>query len=279
MKIIIVLLLLFTLSVVTVDTFAQNKNSVKELNFDLEVFYDESVGAFGYMKNGDVVIPAKYGFTDGFTSKGLARVRNQIKSVDCINQTNSLNMYMFNEGVDGFIDTLGNLIIPIEFGTIGRLDQDAVAEFTKGLKKTVTDTVGNTAVIRTEKYGLINDKGGIMLKPTYDYISPYYMWEPGSTKYIFKAVNYIYNSNGVIIDNVGFYLDGRGNVIAPMEKYDFFIPYGDHEIDIDTYYVEKSGKAGVLNNKFEVVIPLEYSVGNREDAQKALLKAYIQSIK
>lgn len=55
--------------VVVIDPLLDNTNC-----FGLEYFYTDDRKFMGYKKDGIVVIPAQYAYTQGFCKKGIARV-------------------------------------------------------------------------------------------------------------------------------------------------------------------------------------------------------------
>ncbi len=236
--------------------------------FGFERYWDKEKSLYGYQKDGKVVIEPKYVYVGGFSSKGLARVRKLRDKQYPYQEAYSL--YFDNEGLDGFIDTLGNVIIPIEFGVVGLLNHSNVAEFSRG--KPIT--IGRRDA-RTEKYGLINDKGEIILEPTYDFIVPHVSKFPFV---LFRAHNFSYGENGEeMVEN--FFLDAQGEILAPNGKYDF-MDYMDYTYYVNYmkkkgfYYVEKQGMAGVINDRLEVVLPLEYEITDREATKKLLFDIY-----
>ena len=257
----------------------------RDVNFGLKHFYGDN--GYGYKRGDEIIIPSKYPYVEKFGPKGLARVRLNPKGSGYPASEVNQHIYKDNEGLDGFIDTLGNVIIPLEYGVIGELGYSDVAEFTKGLNKTVG---GET--IRTEKYGLINDKGEVVLEPIYDLILPYYRYNSnmlGKAPVIFMARNYNYAKDSSILGvKEQMLIDKKGNILSPNGKYDILIPYekelssyftSDNPYDYEIFYVERDGKAGVLNRQLELVVPLEHVVSDRKTSQEDLLLLYAKRFK
>ena len=235
--------------------------------FGFERYWDEEKSLYGYQKDGKVVIDATYIWVEGFTSKGLARVR-KFRDETSRDSMSRASMYIFNPGLDGFIDTLGNVIVPIEFGIVGLLDHFSVAEFTRG--KQIRYNNG-TELGRSEKYGLINDKGEIVLEPMYDYIKPY-VYSSGFISDLFIADIFIYCEDGEKTVKT-LWLTNKGEVLAPNGKYDFMESI-NHMENKCFFYVEKQGMAGIINDLLEVVLPLEYKVTDSETTKKRLVEIY-----
>ena len=267
---------------------AQNGSNIdREFNFGLELFLDTESGGYAYKRDGEIIIQGKYPYAEEFSPKGWARVRRNLKGASYSVWDVEQFIYLCNEGLDGFIDTLGNVIIPLEYGIIGELGYSDVAEFTKGLNKTV-----GRETIRTEKYGLINDKGEVVLEPIYDLIVPYYNYNSnmlGKEPVLFRARNYHYAKDSSILGvKERMLIDKKGNIISPNGKYDILIPYekelssyftSDNPYDYEIFYVERDGKAGVLNRQLELVVPLEHVVSDRKTSQEDLLLLYAKRFK
>ena len=256
-----VILIFFCVSL-CFSLFAQTRANLRKYHsghFGLESFYDKETNLYGFKKSDRIVIEPKYIWVEQFSSKGFARVRTLRDGTnrDSIFQE---SMYILNPGLDGFIDTLGNVMIPIEFGVIGALDRSDIAEFTRG---EIIDYKNGTGSGRSEKYGLINDKGEVVLEPTYDYIAPVTNTPP---YLLFMSQNYICGKD--IMHAKEFFINSQGEVLAPNGKYDFMDYLGINGL----FYVEKQGMAGVINDRLEVVLPLEHQITDREATKKRLLE-------
>ncbi|MFI3321495.1 MAG: WG repeat-containing protein [Rikenellaceae bacterium] len=144
------------------DPFADSVN-----HFDLEPFFDKASQLYGYKKDGKVVIDATYDFTQGFSKKGIARVTNKIPGSNVMISPLmmggylSMNLTSDNDGLNGFIDKSGKVVIPIKYSVLGLLELYKVVPF--GIKKEVN---GEQVV----KFGLINDSGDIVMDAKYDHI-------------------------------------------------------------------------------------------------------------
>ena len=258
----------FTLTLFSLCLFAQTKddnNKRNYINFGLEMFQAKDTHLHGFKKDGKVVIKPEYVYVEDFSPKGFARVRipgpnnGYVQGLYPFYET----LYLSNEGLDGFIDTLGNVIIPIEFGVVGLLDHSNIAEFTRGR---LIDSKDGTGSGRSEKYGLINDKGEVVLEPTYDLIYPVTNPPPFL---LFRATNFICDIDGKTTYK-DFFLNAQGELLAPNGKYDFI----DYLHEDSLLYVERQGMAGIINDRLEVVLPLEHEIIDMESTKKRLIEIY-----
>ncbi len=198
----------FMLTFFNLCLFAQTREDYNKRNykhFGLEFFQEKDTHLYGFKKDGKVVIKPEYVYVEDFSPKGFARVRTPGH-----NDRPYMfyqNLYVSNEGLDGFIDTLGNVVIPIEFGVIGQLGYYNVTEFTRGYE---TDDFRG----RSEKYGLINDKGEIILEPTYHHIAPV---QDATLDTTFRAKNYIYDRDGFIVARV-YFINAQGELLPAEDE-------------------------------------------------------------
>lgn len=138
--------------------------------YNLEYFIDKSTDLMGYKKDGKIVIPAQYAFTQGFCKKGIARVTNKSPFNNSMLSPHAhggyymMNIIFDNMGLNGFIDTLGNIVVPIKYSALGVLELYEVVPYS-----IYEEENGK----RVQKYGLINDKGEIVVDAIYDFIHQY----------------------------------------------------------------------------------------------------------
>lgn len=213
-------------------------------DFNTSIACDTTTGLYlqGYLRDGKPITPIIYAHCFEFKKKGWARVRKYIPNGDeWINVSSIPHM---NNGFDGFIDTLGVEVIPAIYGVLGPLDEHEVSYYCLSVTDTMESYSGRDA-----QFGLINDKGEIIMEPKYDIISSI-----GFKSSLFYAMNFVEEKGKVVSEE--FYIDAKGKVVSPG-KFDFIEPYDVEDLYEGVpyvYYVEKSGKGGIVDEDFKYVI-------------------------
>lgn len=198
--------------------------------FGLEYFCDSKTRLYGYKKGVEIAVPAKYNYTQGFSKKGIARVTMESPDIEDeyaswkVGGYYTHGMIFDNGGLNGFIDTLDNVVISIKYRALGALE--------------IFDVVPYSIYIydsgkRIEKYGLINDKGDIIVEPIYDFI-----YQHG--KRVFEA--------RMLIDNKiedCFYIDETGLRLEDGGRFDKFRVVSEGAIMM--FYAEYDDTAYLLD--------------------------------
>jgi hypothetical protein len=207
----------------------------------------EKKGKYGFKdETGKVVIEAKYKFVKQF-SEDLAAVQFKDKW-GYIDKTgaevipfNFVDASPFSEGKArvqysvierfGYIDNKGLEVLPFEFGAPG--------DFHNGF------TTEAALVDFVLKLGFINDKGVMVVQPTYDQVT----YEKGLWK--------------VKLDDKYGYLDSVLNLVVPIEynvSYGFTNGYAAVNIGgaFNQYYTVEGGKWGFIDKSGKVIVPVQY---------------------
>lgn len=280
--------------------------------------YRSSNGKWGYKDaKGNVVIAAKYEFEAHPFSNGVAVVRNSgLKGYGVIDATGREIVppqytYAFDfvngmakvckDGTDvygsngkwGFIDTKGNVVIPLKYDRIdGNFDKDSYASATLNKKMQIIDKSGQTisfptcdelrgtfsnsnlaVALKNKKYGMVDKTGKVVIP--FDYEILYGEAEGliaakqgGLFGFIDTKNNWVirpsytwggFFSNGLLTVKKGDYygvIDKKGNVTVPF-IYENAYPQSSTKTPILT--VEKNGKKGLVNMRTGAVIaPAKY---------------------
>lgn len=230
--------------------------------FDLEPYYTTSSPCLvGYKRDGKIVIPAKYDYTHGFCKKGIARVT--IKSPEYKGEYpgwasggyHTTGMMYDNDGLNGFIDTLGNTVIPIKYSALGALEMYDVVPYSIYIEEQGK---------RVEKYGLINIKGEIIVEPQYDLIYQY-----GTTLY---EVNKLGDKGYEFL----FYMDNSGSILKDGGKFD--------KVEVISrsypfmFYVEHNGVACLLDIDLKPYISgIDIRLRNKKERLEIMLRSFYQT--
>ena len=205
--------------------------------------------AWGYIDaKGETVLPFDLIRADGFRENGLAHVvwRNEANGQP---ESSSMNIKgekfsYFDIGIGanglvvvwdasrkkGFIDSSGNIVVPIQY-------DDAEAFTSAGLAKV---NLGKTSMVKRDgKWGLINAAGELVVPIIYDDIS----YRPFEKSALAR----------VKLDDRYGYIDKRGEVVVPIVYEDASLVLDDTAIR-----VKMDGKWGVVSLESEERIPFIY---------------------
>lgn len=155
-----------------------------------------------------------------------------------------------NGGLNGFIDTLGNVVIPIKYSALGAIEVYEVVPYS-----IYKEENGK----RVQKYGLINDKGEIVLDATYDFIVQY---------------SKVYQAS--ILKESGewehYYLDDTGRVFGDGGRFDKFVMISTTPPLM--FYAEYRDVAYLLDEDFRAYASEELHGRSFKENLTMLLKKY-----
>lgn len=215
------------------------------LNFHYDLAAAKKNGKWGYLdRSGNVVIDFQWDYVSSFRKEGIALVFN-----------GTLSKYGAPEtGKYGFIDRQGNLL----FDTFW---EDAYS-FDDGVAR-----------VRIEgKWGVIKTDGSYLLKPRWDYISPFFL----GIATVFKGTLWDFGTPHV---GKHGYIDSQGNLFIDA-KWDDAGTFGD-----DLAAVKSGNHYGYINKEGNFVLkPQWFEAGNFYDGralvcngeENTLFESYIQ---
>ena len=210
------------------DNGANGGNAMKETVVDDVVLvpYRDENGKYGFIDNsGNVVIPCKYDYAEGF-SEGLALVRLDGKYGFIDKSGNEVvpckydDVHSFSEGLAsvsldgkyGFIDKSGNVVIPCKY--------DNASIFSEGLAPVELDG----------KYGFIDKSGNVVVPFKYDWAGSFS--EGRAHVYLDGKYGFIDKSGNVVVpckyDDAGSFSEGRAHVY--LDGREFIIDKYGNEI-------------------------------------------------
>lgn len=112
---------------------------------------------------------------------------------------------------------------------------------------------------RNDKYGFINEKGEIIIEPTFDYTGSFSNQVCDVSNKL-SEVNFEYNGQ-IYFYTTSTIIDGKGDVLFPFKKYLNIDKYSD---DVAFCYNEKLKTHGVIDKYGEEIIPFIFSTSEIE---------------
>jgi hypothetical protein len=227
-------------------------------------------GKYGYIDKTDkTVIPFQYEYADRF-SEGLAIVKQNGKR-GYIDKTGKTVIPFQYESVDrfrdgfavvsdqsvyklGIINKAGTWIIQPQFTSIER-------PFRNGYARVYNAKVSTSGYISHARYGMIDNKGNIIVPPKYD------------------LVPYPIEDGVIIVKNYGIDINIKNSASDSPEVYLYHTSGKSYKIESDDGYcsyageglfsVRRNGKVGYINKNNEEVIPAKCLSLKKVDSQKS----------
>ncbi|MBS9783276.1 MAG: WG repeat-containing protein [Pasteurella sp.] len=207
-------------------------------------------------------------FSENNTIQEVAKVKVDLKPIykKFMNWNDPLN-----DSLAGFIDSKGEIIVPLIYDRVEPFDDYGFAIVKKAEWYSVIDSKGKrivpleydyiksfsnglALVKKHNKYGFINTKGQVVLPLEYDFADSF----REGLALVIKDKKYSFiNTKGKVVipleyDYVDSFSNGKGKVVIPLE-YDYVDSFSN-----GLAKVGKDDKYGFIDTKGKVVIPLEY---------------------
>ncbi len=141
--------------------------------------------------------------------------------------------YVEKNGMWGYIDSFGNVIIDLKYEALDKFDEN-----------------GRARMIQNGKVGIIDCGGKVLIPPVYDYVAPF-----GNLEITVAQVG---NKYGAI--------DKNGDVAIPFE-YDYIYPFND----MPSAICYKNGRFAVLSTDNTLLTDFKYSYAEEFNAGMALV--------
>lgn len=215
-------------------------------------------GLCGYIDySGEVVIPYQFRYAFNFTKDGIARYVGMDKSRGYIDKEGNIlfsfydkSMYAASDFSEGYA-IVSNFIsaLDVRFGVYNTLGEECISPMYQDLGH-MTDNRLRFAK-KNNKFGYINEYDIEIIPFVYD-----------------GATDFSEDLAGVILNGKGGYIDTLNNVIIPFEyqqvnpfKNDLAIVANIESVYQTTVFYHR----GLINNKGEVILPVEYDRINTLD--------------
>ncbi|MBR0572921.1 MULTISPECIES: WG repeat-containing protein [Pasteurellaceae] len=227
-------------------------------------------GGWGFINSkGEEVIPLQYSWADSFSENGLAPVSKDGKKAFINSKEEIIIPLKYDyvrsfsknglapiakDGKWGFINSKGEVVIPLQYDKAYSFSENGLARVQTGYNKWALINTKGESVVSLEcdkiysssadnlarvrntfrQWGAINSKGDIVIPFEYSYLAP------------FSVVGLAEAKKG---GSLGF-INTKGEFFYGL------VPYSDKNT-LSVVHNEQ-GKYGFVNNKGEVVVPLEY---------------------
>lgn len=214
-------------------------------------------GLCGYIDySGEVVIPYQFRYAFNFTKDGIARYTGMDKSTGYIDKEGNIlfsfydKIYAASDFSEGYAIVSNWIsVLDVRFGVYNTLGEECISPMYQDLGH-MTDNRLRFAK-KNNKFGYINEYDLEIIPFVYD-----------------GATDFSEDLAGVILNGKGGYIDTLNNVIIPFE-YQQVNPFKNGLAIVanieSVYQTTVFYHRGLINNKGEVILPVEYDRVNTLD--------------